>query len=87
MKKYILLGTAVLFLILMLIGCHEMTKNIGQEKEPRKTTVEEARLISHITDGIISPEGKIAVRFQQNQILKTQVNLPLKKKVFYLIPV
>ena len=86
MKKYILLGTAVLFLILMLIGCHEMTKNIGQEKEPRKTTVEEARLISHITDGIISPEGKIAVRFQQNQILKTQVNLPLKKKVFLFNP-
>lgn len=75
-KTFLFLAVALLFIA----GC---------EKKPEtKITVtrEEAALITHKTDGVISADSEIIVRFLDELAKPEQVDVPLKEKVFSFSP-
>lgn len=74
---------AILFVIFLLAvaGCEQ------RQPEPEVIiTDEEATLITHKTQGVISADDRIIVRFVDDQIAEAQIGIPLKKKVFYFSP-
>jgi len=77
MRKIALLSIIALLII---AGC---------EKKPADKvllTGEEASFITHKTEGVISADGVIIVRFLSDKATAAQVGVPLKEKVFFFFP-